>query len=531
MKEVNISLQRNFGGLPEEVTNIQNIFLDKLKKLMASSSLDDPVLKIIPVTELIQTNLKDLHARHLMLITIANSAIDILQQILAKLEKETITIYGSRFEEDLSEEYNYRILSRIILYMERDCILILKDLESIYGSLYDMLNQNYTVVGNKKNCRVALGPYSNPMCQVHDGFQCIVLIDQHKVNYSDSPFLNRFEKQVLRFSDVLTEDQQHVVMKLRCWVQEMSTVEGFEKHFKESDLFIGFHEDTLPSLVLLHCRDSDSTPEEVLKKYKDELMWIASPDGVLRTQKCKLFQENSQQVQELSDEYFRKPLHQGFTAFIQHVVTNHQKPFFAGDEIGSKTVVMTFSSIHTDIRQCLQLGNGLECQVERLSSYKSEKLLSEKISEFWETAERKLLVLQCKPDLDGSHLMLARCIVEEKRNTYKKCVPEKDRQGFKHVCIVVHVQRGAAGHSVPWKQVFLDVLEAPPVPLNNILGQSAQQLLSSSICPTHRITRNDLLWCFTCIKYTRTERPVDFVLRIAKNLFNSQAVNRKSWTN
>ena len=533
LKGVNISLQRNFGGLPEEVTNIQNIFLDKLKKLMASSSLDDQVLKIIPVTELIQANLKELHARHLMLITIANSAIDIFQQILAKLEKETITIYGSRFEEDLSEEYNYRILSRVILYMERDCILILKDLESIYGSLYDMLNQNYTVVGNKKNCRVALGPYSNPMCQVHDGFRCIVLIDQHKVNYSDPPFLNRFEKQVLRFSDVLTEDQQHVVMKLRCWVQEMSTVEGFEIHFKESDLFIGFHEDTLPSLVLLHCHDSDSTPEEVLKKCKNELMWIASPDGVLRTRKCKLFQENSQQVQELSDEYLRKPLHQGFTVFIQHVMTNHQKPFFAGDKIGSKTVVMTFSSI-TNIRQCLQLGNGLECQVERLSSYKSEKLLSERISEFWETAERKLLVLQCKPDLDGSHLMLARCIVEEKRNTYKKCVPEKDRQGFKHVCIVVHVQRGAAGHSVPWqfnflsdwKQVFLDVLEAPPVPLNNILGQSAQQLLSSSIWPTHRITRNDLLWCFTCIKYTRTERPVDFVLRIAKNLFKSEAVSK-----
>ena len=533
LKEVNISLQRNFGGLPGEVTNIQNIFLDKLKKLMVSSSQDDPVLKIIPVAELIQTNLKDLHARHLMLITSGDSAIGILKQSLAELEKETITIYGSRFEEDLSEEYNYRILSRIILYMERDCILILKDLESIYGSLYDMLNQNYTVVRNKKNCRVALGPYSNPMCQVHDGFRCIVLIDQHKVDYSDPPFLNRFEKQVLRYSDVLTKDQQSVITELQRWVQGISTVEGLETHFRETDLFISFHEDTLPSLVRLHCRDSDSPPEEVLKKCKDELMWIASPDGVLRTQKCKLFQESSQQVQELSDEYFRKPLHQSFTAFIQHVVTNHQKPFFAGDEIGSKTVVMTFSSI-TDIRQCLQLGNGLECQDETLSSYKSEKLLSERISEFWETAKKELLVLQCKPELDGKHLMLARCIIEEKRNSYKKCVAEKDRQGFKHVCIVVHVQREAAADSVlwqfnflsGWKQVFLDVLEAPPVPLNKILGQSAQKLLTSSIWPIQRITRKDLLWCFTRIKYTRGQRPLDTVLHFAKNLFSSKKVSQ-----
>ena len=534
LKEVNISLQRNFGGLPGEVTNIQKIFLDKLKKLMASSSLDDQVLKIIPVTQLIQANLKDLHARHLMLITIENSAIGILQQILAKLEKETITIYGSRFEEDLSEEYNYRILSRIILYMEQDCILILKDLESIYGSLYDMLNQNYTVVGNKKNCRVALGPYSNPMCQVHDRFRCIVLIDQHKVNYSDPPFLNRFEKQVLRYSDVLIEHQQSVITELQRWVQGMSTVEGLETHFTETDLFIGFHEDTLPSLVLLHCRDTDFTTEEVLKKCKDDLMWIASPDGVLRTQKCKLFQESSQQVQGLSDEYFRKPLHQGFTAFIQHVVTNHQKPFFAGDEIGSKTVVMTFSSIHTDIRQCLQSRNGLECQVERLSAYKSEKLLSQKISEFWETAEKKLLVLQCKPELDAKHIMLARCIIEEKRNSYKKSVPEKDRQGFKHVCIVVHVQRREAADSVPWqfnflcgwRLVLLDVLEAPSLPLNEILDKNARQLLTSSIWPINRITIKGLLWCFTCIKYTRGQRPLDTVLHIAKNLFSSKKVSQ-----
>ena len=534
LMEVNISLQRNFGGLPGEVTNIQNIFLDKLKKPMLSSSQDNPALKTIPVTELIQANLKDRHARHLMLITSGDSAISILKQSLAELEKETITIYGSRFEEDLSEEYNYRILSRIILYMERDCILILKDLESIYGSLYDMLNQNYTVVGNKKNCRVALGPYSNPMCQVHDGFRCIVLIDQHKVDHSDPPFLNRFEKQVLRFSDVLTEDQQHVVVELRCWVQEMSTVEGFETHFKESDLFIGFHEDTLPSLVLLHCRDTDSTSEEVLKKCKDELMRIASPDGVLRTQKCKLLQQNSKHEQELSDEYFRKPLHQGFSTFIQHVMINHQEPFFAGDETGSKTVVMTFSSVYTDIPQCLQMGDeSTECQVERLSVYKSEKLLSERISEFWDQREKSLLVLQCTPELDGKHLMLARCIIEEKRNSYKNCVSEKDRQGFKHVCIVVHVQRRKAADSFPWqfsflcgwRQVFLDVLEAPPVPLNEILRQSAQKLLTS-FWPIHKITRNDLLWCFTCIKYTRGQRPLDTVLHIAKNLFSSKKVSQ-----
>jgi hypothetical protein len=522
-QKVNISLQRNFGGLPKKVTNIQKIFLDKFK--LSSDQ------EIIPVIQLIQENLADPLARHLMLITSGDSAIGFLKQSLAQLEKETITIYGSRFEEDLSEDYDYRILSRIILCMERDCILILRDLESIYGSLYDMLNQNYAVVGNRKNCRVALGPYSNPMCQVNDGFRCIVLIDQHKVDSSDPPFLNRFEKQVLRFFDVLTEGQHNVVIKLRRWVEGMSTVEGSESHFNESDMFIGFHEDTLPSLVLSHGHDTESPSNEVLKKCKDDLMWIASPGGVLRTQRCNFLKEDSQEVQELSDDYFKKPLHQGFAAFMEYVVTNHQKlSFFASDDIGSKTVVMTFSNIHTDIRQCL--GNGFRCQIERLSACKSEKQLAERINEFWSTPEKELLVLQCKPDLDATHLLLARSIIEEKRNSYKQCLSEVEPQGPKHVCIVVHVQRGEAADDVPWqftflcgwRQVFLDVLEAPLVPLNEILGESVQRLLTSSIWPIRTIAQNFLLWCFTCIKHTRSQRPLNTVLHIAKDLFNSEKV-------
>ncbi|XP_028397453.1 LOW QUALITY PROTEIN: uncharacterized protein LOC114521280 [Dendronephthya gigantea] len=525
-QQVNVALQRNFGGLRGGVNDVLKLFLDKLKTLMTTNGED-----IIPVTKLIEENLTDPHARHLMLITSGDSAIGILKQSLAQLERETITIYGSRFEEDLSEEYNYRILSRIILCMERDCILILRDLESIYGSLYDMLNQNYAVVGNRKNCRVALGAYSNPMCQVNDGFRCIVLVDQHKVDFSDPPFLNRFEKQLLGFSDVLTVDQKKIITDLDNWIKDISTVEALESQFYESDMFIGFHEDTLPSLVLLHGSDTDSSPDEILKRCKDDLMWIASPDGVLRTERCELLKKDSKEVQDLRDEYFKKPVHQGLAALMEHImVTNNQdSSFFASDEIGSKTVVVTFSNIHTDIGQCL--GDSVQSQVERLSAYKSEKQLALRIDEFWNHPERQLLVLQCKPELDGAHLLHARSIIEEKRNSYKRCSSENSTQSPKHVCIVVHLQRGEDTNNIPWqfsflcgwKQVFLDVLESPRVPLNELLGNSIQKL-TSDIWPIRKIVQNDLLWCFSRIKYTRCQRPLDSVLHIAKSLFSSDEV-------
>ena len=153
-------MRRNFGGLSKECQAIEDIYVQNTL-LYTPDKID-----CFKVANLICDNLNDQCARHLMLITSGESALEIIDRTLSDLNKEKVIICGSKFEEDFSEDYSYRILSRIILHMERKCVLVLKDLESVYGSLYDMLNQNYVVVGKKKNCRVALGPYSNPMCQV-----------------------------------------------------------------------------------------------------------------------------------------------------------------------------------------------------------------------------------------------------------------------------------------------------------------------------------------------------------------------------
>lgn len=35
------------------------------------------------------------------------------------------------------------------------------------------------------------------MCHVNEKFRCIVLVDENKLEFSDPPFLNRFEKQMI----------------------------------------------------------------------------------------------------------------------------------------------------------------------------------------------------------------------------------------------------------------------------------------------------------------------------------------------
>ena len=143
--------------------------------------------------ELVSNNLLDPNSRHLLLITKGDSVLNIMHDLFESGGiHEWRLIIGSRLKGDQSENYRYRVLSEIILSMERGESVVLYDLDGIYGSLYDMLNQNYTVVAGKKNCRVALGAYSNPMAHVHEKFKCIVVVDEAKVSTLVSPFLNRY---------------------------------------------------------------------------------------------------------------------------------------------------------------------------------------------------------------------------------------------------------------------------------------------------------------------------------------------------
>ena len=103
-------------------------------------------------------NMSDKDSRYLMLI----GRPDVLRFILETYFKEQIlesrTIVGSKLANDQSkEEYGFRALSDIILYVEKGISIILYGMEDIYSSLYDLFNQNFAVYGEKRYCRIALG--------------------------------------------------------------------------------------------------------------------------------------------------------------------------------------------------------------------------------------------------------------------------------------------------------------------------------------------------------------------------------------
>ncbi|XP_028413388.1 uncharacterized protein LOC114536260 [Dendronephthya gigantea] len=177
----------------------------------------------------------------------------------------------------------------------------------------------------------------------------------------------------------------------------------------------------------------------------------------------------------------------------------------------------------------------MKYQLERLGAYSAQKQLEDRVENFF-SSDKELLVFQCKPELDGEHMLLARSIIEEKRRSYAKTYQNSHlAKQKKHICILVHLRRGTTGLSATWwqfnylcswKQAFLDVIEQPLVAMNEFRSESIEKLLTESSWSFKKFSSDSkcLLWCFNCIKYIKEQRPLDIILKMAKDLFESTQV-------
>ena len=480
-------LQRNFGGLPAESATLLNMF-----QIQANNT----DLEATNVMKLMKENIDDQLARHLMCITSGDSALGLVERLLAEMNRdEKVMIFGSQFEEDQTADYNYRILSRIILCMEQGFVLILKDLENIYGSLYDMLNQNYTVIGKKKHCRVALGHYSNPICHVHDRFRCIVLVDESKVDYSDPPFLNRFEKQYLRFTDTVNKEEARLIEELHCWTEQFSAVKG--GNFDQNDCFPIYSQDMIPSLVIKTSRASSErdVQEEIFEICKRELLHIVQSDAVFRLENNK-HTSMQRNAKRMKDDFLKLPIHFGIWQFIEYQLVS-----LRDDDPGLLTVVLTNSSMHS---QDLYKHKSYDVQMEKLGAFKSEKQLYLRIQHFWTEASEPILFLHCSAAEDEKHISLAKATIDNIRAEVLRERPTVR----KHVYLIIHMDRRRAETKVKlpinylsgWEIVMLDSIAQPAIPLPELSTLTLVETVKKQK-PLTRYIMEQLFWSFSRIRY------------------------------
>lgn len=503
-------LLRNLGGLSKELR--KSMLSDFHKCLHTDHHID------IGVLDLIQNNLMDRHSRHLMLITNGDAVLSVLEDTVKEMKRQHVVIFGSQFEEDLTDDYNYRILSRIILCMEQGFVLILKDLENIYGSLYDMLNQNYTVVGSKKNCRVALGPYSNPMCHVHEDFKCIVLVEESKLDYSDPPFLNRFEKQQFRFEDMMSTKAIKIRDILVRFASDFCKIDGCS--YKPENVFALSGENLISSLVL-KVQKEVIDEENIIQNCQRHLLWITAPEAMIRIRDTVLWENQPNRVKKLKKEYFELPVHKGLQTLLEFFnsskcVENENDNL--KESICDIPLVVIFTYDYE--LQSLQIQSS-SFKMERLRNFKSEKQLNQKVQDFFASDSNQFL-LYCNAAEDFGHILLAKSIIENCRRSSKKVVIPKsvciichlDRQGFKHEPLTqINFLSG-------WKLAMLDKLYEPKTPLPQMMTFTVEEVLESRR-PMIETVRNHIFWAFTTIQYVGTGHSAEKMMKIVCDLKES----------
>ena len=253
------AVKRNFSGLEIDILEPFKRYL--YSKLSDGQSEKDP--KCSP-TDLLESALKseykfDSNSRYLLFLTENNTAIDIVENYLINVVKIPVhnltVIFGSSFRSDQQYSEVCRNISIIKHSMEIGKTIILLNSYNLYESLYDVLNQYYYEFAGQKYVDLGLGTH-RVKCSVHEKFRLIVIAEKAAVYDSKKfpiPLINRLEKHFLNASTMLNEQQMALVEQVEKWIRLFCKSIIISSSFykpEPNEIFIGYHEDTVATLIL-----------------------------------------------------------------------------------------------------------------------------------------------------------------------------------------------------------------------------------------------------------------------------------------
>jgi hypothetical protein len=382
--------------------------------------------------------LHDRSGRYLMLISDANSLSDYIERYLNKTTNDIRTLVGSQITDDLdSETYDYRILMDVILYAEKPLTLIMRKMDKCYSSLYDLYNQSFSVSGQKKYCRIALGSTYHPKCLVNDKFYCIVLVNSKDIEKSDPPFLNRFEKHKVEFKDLVEPSHWKITQELLLWLEQLLTIKNGQKHFIQlQHLFVNFNCDYICNLVIDTFESAKNNEDDVLNHCKTMLLFVASADLPLLLS-LKDENENTENS-KLLEQYYSSKLNSTLHNLFQNISGNMRQQ-----------IIYTYTQIYDNVDY--PKNNNLKVEDVKLANFKTELELINKMKAHFQSDNVASAVTT--DNVTNTHLLLIRVdcyndhnhILSLKHNIVNIYNEFEDNQS-KYIWIIFHLQRNTLNH-------------------------------------------------------------------------------------
>ena len=396
LTEVGIKcLEINFGGLEYSTQKIKDLFK---KEYGHKFYLNYDINKNINIIEIIKSNICDSNRRYLMLISDGNDASDIIKYILNSLKKDYIEIVGSKYKQDIkSGKYSEEILNKIKYIMESDNILILRDLDMIYASLYDIFNQNFTCMGDKKFARIAF-EYAKISSEINKDFRVIIIVNKEKIEELklDPPFLNRFEKHIINFKMLLNEKDIEISKTIARYLKEITGSKNKKLNLNLSKLLINCEEHNIDGLIYKIKNDLNINIDNreyeniIIEKVLEKIVPTFCQDIIayLMTEKINIeFHIFNDRVINL----YQKSRFFNFSSFFEKLKSKKnviytfskitEEILYEEKDLVNKFGVFSIHSIQTVIIESIKSENDLVFLLKNFANNKNKNVLILKLSE------------------------------------------------------------------------------------------------------------------------------------------------------
>eukprot|EP00833_Pecoramyces_ruminatium_P007874 jgi/Orpsp1_1/1181906/evm.model.c7180000079088.1 len=464
-----------------------------------------------------------------------------------QLGKKQTFYYGSNLEEDISQgHYTAKELNKIQVTMSKENTMILKKLEILYPSLYDLFNQNYRKVGNTKYARIALGNSNTQYYFVHDKFRCIVLLDKNDICKEDPPFINRFEKHIVLFEYLL--DKRYI--KLSSSISKL--LKNIVKIGKEQKINIYLENElincdveeingNLYKLTKRNLNPNKYNDEYFFKKIINIMVPTFSQDIMFFIKNSEFSRIHNKEFQIISQCYNKEIMNRiNLKTYLKNINNN-------------KHIIYTFSNIFDPIfyykKELIEFNNDKYGNFNKKSTkniyinqYKSEETIDEIISEYLLSNKYNLLICHFNSE-DCTHLSHINYLIQNNENILE----EKNQLKNKVFILIIHLKRitknnredsgdeiicndDLISHLTKWKQVFIDNLNGIKYNFNEIYESSNTDLfLNKNLIDLDEEFEKDLFHAFTLIKYNfkinlTSKSTEDYINSICKYINNNEKI-------
>ncbi|XP_052615833.1 E3 ubiquitin-protein ligase RNF213 isoform X2 [Peromyscus californicus insignis] len=478
-RDIAHSVLRNFSGKDNiQALDIFTASLPEARYREEVSTVELIKQNIYSGLQASSRGLDSTESRYLLLLTRNYVALQILQQTLFSEGQQPEIIFGSSFPKDQEYTQICRNINRVKICMETGKMVVLLNLQNLYESLYDALNQYYVYLGGQKYVDLGLGTH-RVKCRVHTDFRLIV-IEEKDVVYKQFPvpLINRLEKHYLDINTVLEEWQKGIVRELQQWACKFADVKADQfiaRHkYSPADVFVGYHSDACASVVLqaVERQGPRDLTEELYHKVSEEAKFIlldcATPDAVVRLSGSSL---GSFTARQLTQEYYYNQQHNSFADFLQaHLRMAHLECQAVFTEITTFSRLLT--STDCEVLESELKGLASKPMLLSLQQFDTEySFLKEVRSCLMNPARRKVLVIQTDFD-DGVHS--AQLVASAKYSAINEINKTQGTKDFVFVYFITKLSRMGSGtsyvgfHGGLWRSVHIDDLRRSTIMASDV---------------------------------------------------------------